>query len=361
MRRIAVLWSEFPPYVAACVQALAMRAGVEISVVRYAYPADKPFDARARSLTIPVYTISARDPLRHQWDELGALLRDFEPNVAIVSGWAIPAFNRAARYVRQRGGTVICTSDNPWRGNLKHTLGAVFAKPLFRCRYAALFVPGERARPLANALGFTGKRLITGSYSCDWPLYAGAYGRLREDSDHGWPHAFIFVGSLIERKGLPDIIEAYRAYRLEVDNPWELWVVGDGPLRSSLETGEGIVPLGFKQPVECAELMARAGAFILASHSEPWGVVIHEAATAGLPVLCTDICGAAADLVSDGHSGYLFEPGDADHLRALMVRLTQMSDQQLETMGRNSHELSKQFTPELWADRLLRGLERLGS
>ena len=165
---------------------------------------------------------------------------------------------------------------------------------------------------------------------------------------------------MIERKGLLDIITAYKAYRLEVDNPWELWVVGDGPLRPLLEATEGVVPLGFKQPIECAEVMACAGAFLLASHSEPWGVVIHEAATAGLPVLCTDVCGAAADLVSDGHNGYLFEPGDVDQLRALMVRLTKMGDKALESMGRNSHALSKQFTPELWADRLLRGLELLG-
>jgi glycosyltransferase involved in cell wall biosynthesis len=105
--------------------------------------------------------------------------------------------------------------------------------------------------------------------------------------------------------------------------------------------------------------MARAGAFVLASHNEPWGVVIHEATAAGLPVLCTDVCGAAADLVSDGHNGYLFAPGDADHLGRLMVRLTRMSDNDLQDMGRNSFELSRQFTPALWADRLLRCIELL--
>ncbi|MBN1878407.1 MAG: hypothetical protein JXA33_29590, partial [Anaerolineae bacterium] len=263
MRRIAVLWSEFPPYVAACVRALAMREGVEVLVVRYTQPVDKPFDAQARNLSPTVHTISTRDPLKQQWSALHTLLRDFKPDVAVVSGWAVPAFNRAVRYVRNQGGIVICTSDNPWRGDVKHILGSILARPLLRHRYAAMFVPGARARPLANALGFTGRRLITGSYSCDWPLYAGAYARRREHSHNGWPHAFLFVGSLIERKGLQDIIKAYRAYGLEVDNPWELWVVGDGPLRPLLEATEGIVSLGFKQPIECAEVMASAGAFIL--------------------------------------------------------------------------------------------------
>lgn len=359
--RVAVLWSELPPYVAACVRELAVSSRVEILVVRYAHPGEKPFDEASRSFDIPIHTISARDSLRTQWNRLCDLLQHFDPDVAIISGWSIPAFNRAARLVRQSSGRVICTSDNPWRGNLKHTVGAVVAKVFFRYRYAAMFVPGERARPLANALGFSGQRLIKGSYSCDWPLYADAYKRRTKLSGDDWPRVFLFVGRLIERKGIIDLVAAYRRYCRKTLNPWELWVVGTGPLQSTLEGINGLVPLGFKQPVECAEVMARAGAFVLASHHEPWGVVIHEATAAGLPVLCSDLCGAAADLVSDGHNGFVFESGDIDHLSDLMIHVTQMRDAELREMGARSFELSKQFTPKLWADRLLRRIQLLNS
>ncbi len=360
MPRIAVLWDELPGYAVACVRALGAREGVALVVVRHANPGDKAFDKSALSLPVPIHTISAQEPFRQQWSQLRTLLADFRPDVALVSGWAIHGFNSAARWVHRRGGRVICMSDNPWQGDLKHVLGARCARLLFRKRYDAMFVPGERARPLANALGFTGTRLITGSYSCDWSLYSQAFLRGLRHETNSWPQVFLFVGRLIARKGLPDIIEAFRAYRREVSMPWKLWVVGDGPLRSSLDGVEGVVPLGFRQPVECAELMAQAGAFVLASYKEPWGVVIHEATAAGLPVICTEVCGAAGDLVSDGHNGYLFAPGDVGHLRDLMHRLTAMRADDVRQMGSNSFELSKQFTPELWADRLLRKLEQLG-
>jgi glycosyltransferase involved in cell wall biosynthesis len=124
---------------------------------------------------------------------------------------------------------------------------------------------------------------------------------------------------------------------------------------------EGIEELGFVQPDKLPALMKQAGALVLASRREPWGVVVHEAATAGLPILCADVAGAAVHLVQDGFNGVVFEAGNARHLAQGMERMTRLSVEERAAMGRRSHLLSTQFTPQRWADTLVRGVASIRS
>ncbi len=356
--RVLVLWSELPGYAAACVRALVAKKGVDVVVVRYSHASEKPFSAPARRLPCPVHVIGDRTGNGKQWRRLQGILTQHRPDAALVSGWSIECFNRAARWVKRRGGVTVCMADNQWRGGVRQWAGALYARVAFGRRYSAMFVPGERARPLATACGFSGRRLLMGGYSADWEMFAGAFAERRKRTSD-WPHAFLFVGRLTERKGIPDLLEAYRLYRGRVRAPWELQVAGDGPLRQALARREGVLPLGFRQPAELPGLMAKVGAFVLPSREEPWGVVVHEAAAAGLPVICTHQCGSGAELVRNLYNGLLFEAGDVEHLAALMAALTQKTDADLAEMGMRSHEMSRQFTPELWADRLLQGIRLL--
>jgi len=58
-----------------------------------------PFDDEALRLCVPVHTIHAKNPRSQQWRELRSLLEDFQPEVALVCGWASPAFIKAARWL----------------------------------------------------------------------------------------------------------------------------------------------------------------------------------------------------------------------------------------------------------------------
>jgi glycosyltransferase involved in cell wall biosynthesis len=354
LSRIAVLWDELPAYAVACLRALGAREGVELLVVRHANRGDKAFDKSARSLPVPIHTVSVQEPSRQQWPELRALLADFQPDVALVSGWAIPLFNRAARFVRRRGGRVICMSDNQWRGDMKQIMGAIYARVLFWHRYSAMFVPGERARPLGLSFGFSGRRLIMGSYTCDWSMFSQQY--YQRDRSGSWPTSFLIVGNVDDNKGIPYILQAYVAYRAQVSRPWDLEVAGQGPLLGMLQNVPGVTALGFLQPRECARVMSEAGALILGSFHEQWGVVIHEATAAGLPVICTRQCGGSADLVFDGANGFTYDAGDISRLTHLMAVMSTMRTAEIQEMSRMSFALSLRFTPDQWCERLLGAL-----
>jgi glycosyltransferase involved in cell wall biosynthesis len=123
---------------------------------------------------------------------------------------------------------------------------------------------------------------------------------------------------------------------------------------------EGIENLGFLQPDDLPDLMGRSGAFVLPSRHEPWGVALHEAAAAGLPIVASDACGSADHLVDAGRNGFVFPSESPSDLADALIRLHRLSPEERTRMGHHSFDLSKQFTPAAWVDTLLDAVERHG-
>ena len=115
----------------------------------------------------------------------------------------------------------------------------------------------------------------------------------------------------------------------------------------------------FEGPKDRDELVAYyrdADVFVLPSRSEPWGMVLNEAAAAGLPLVATEESGAAHDLIEEGVNGFRVPAGD---VAALRDRLTRLADDPgvPRECGARSRELARGFTPEAWAE----GVARLAS
>ena len=105
---------------------------------------------------------------------------------------------------------------------------------------------------------------------------------------------------------------------------------------------------GFKQYDELPAYYARAGAFIHASTTEQWGLVVNEAMASGLPVLVSNRCGCAADLVREGENGWTFDPTSDDQMADLMLRIA--SDEKARVqMGAKSREIIAEWGPERFA------------
>jgi glycosyltransferase involved in cell wall biosynthesis len=126
-------------------------------------------------------------------------------------------------------------------------------------------------------------------------------------------------------------------------------VAGAGPLAAVLRGTTGVEVLDFVQPAELPGLMASCGCFVLPSRFEPWGVVLHEAAAAGLPLIATSACGAATRLLQDGYNGVLVAPGQVASLADAMSAVASSPQGRLAEMSAASVSLSRQFTPERWA------------
>jgi glycosyltransferase involved in cell wall biosynthesis len=348
--RIAILWQGMAGYSHAAFTALARR-GVDLVVFHRALRSNQPFDGGRIT-----------DGLRaHEWrgrpdaEDLEAELDEFGPHALLVSSWHIVEYRRAAR--RRRGSTLrILCMDNQWWATPRQIMGVASSPLIVRPAYDAAYVPGERSADFARRLGFSDERIIRGIYSCDHPSF-DVVAEARGDVPP--PRAFVFVGRLEREKGIDVLVEGYQRYRELTDEPWPLLVGGVGSEAPRLTGVTGLDGVGFVQPERLPDLFARSGCLVLPSRFEPWGVVVHEAATVGLPVVCTSVVGAASRLVLDGYNGVIVPPGDAGALARGLLRISASTDRRRLELTRASRELARQFTPDRWADHLLSRIHEL--
>ena len=351
LKRVAVLASRLSGYAAACLRCLGEDYGVERLVFRWRPSEEAPFDASNFAGIGALYAKQDVGP-----GEMMGLLEAFQPQALLVSGWIDADYLRIARRFKRQGVPVVAGSDTQWRGTLRQRVGQLLAPWYLRPGIDVLWVAGERQRQLAKRLGYVGERCWSGLYACDWDRFAcsDVGGHAASSAP-----AFLYVGRYAEQKGLDVLVAAYRQYRAATESPWRLVCAGTGACQPLLAGIEGIEDRGFVQPEKLPALMRDASAFVLPSREEPWGVVLQEAAASGLPLICSDACGAAVHLLQDRYNGFLFQTGDAPHLASRMVRLSEMPRQERTEMARRSHELSRQFTPQRWAATLVEGLADL--
>jgi len=349
-RRIAVLFSRLSGYMAACLKALKHEYGVKLLVYRWRPSSNAPFEERH---------FESIDALHTKQDETNAELAEtvhrFAPHGILMAGWMDRDYLQVARQIRRDGVPVVAGCDTQWSGSLRQRVGQLTAPWYLHSAVDVLWVAGERQRQLAHRLGFRGRRCWSGYYACDWQRFAeGGINRSKEEDP-----AFLFVGRYVKEKGVDTLVRAYRRYRAEVDTPWPLVCVGAGELQPLLTGQEGIINKGFIQPDRLPALMCEASVFVLPSQQEPWGVVLQEAAASGLPLICSDACGAAVHLLQDGYNGFTIGTDDVQHLSECLQRMSAMGQANRADMGRRSYELSKQYTPQRWARTLVEGIQRL--
>jgi glycosyltransferase involved in cell wall biosynthesis len=121
------------------------------------------------------------------------------------------------------------------------------------------------------------------------------------------PPEILYAGRLSREKGILELLEAAEGLNLVV--------AGDGPLRDRVPAARGFVP-----PEELARLYARAAIVACPSHREGFGVSCLEAMAHGRPVVAGGV-GGLLDLVVNGETGILVEPGNVPALRAALDRL----------------------------------------
>ena len=98
--------------------------------------------------------------------------------------------------------------------------------------------------------------------------------------------------------------------------------------------------------------------FVLPSHFEPWGVVVHEFASAGFPIICSDKVGAKVDFVQDNYNGYVYPSGNISELKNTLRNVMNKSNDELNLMGERSTVLAKKITPIVWSKKLLEVLNK---
>jgi len=170
------------------------------------------------------------------------------------------------------------------------------------------------------------------------PNFLSAYPRPQYGGDYA-----IFVGRFGQEKGLHVLVEAWRQI-----GKLPLKVVGDGPSRGAMEevAGSNIEFLGVVSTEKLLEIFSGAQFLVFPSiWYEAFPITLLLAYASGKPVVASRL-GAMADLVVDGNTGLLFEPGNADDL-ATKAKLLIDDPGLSQQLGRNARaEFEAKYTPE---------------
>ncbi len=165
----------------------------------------------------------------------------------------------------------------------------------------------------------------------------------------------LYLGQIVKRKGLDVLIEAFSAIEREIDDVF-LVICGDGDFRPFCEHVAKQLKirhvrfLGTIPEKEIASYYRTADVFVLPSCIRPdqkikvegWGLVVNEALSMGLPVITTNVVGAAVDLVRNGFNGYVVKNGNVDDLCLALRRILE-NENLRKTMGENSRRIFEEF------------------
>jgi glycosyltransferase involved in cell wall biosynthesis len=349
--RIAILWTGLSGYLNACLRELAVRDGVQLFVSHKAPNLDAPFDEGQFAWMKNRFTWRESGEL----DALESRLREFNPEIMLFAGWSVLAYRRAAKAANKKC-LRIMTMDNCWLATTRQRLATWIAPYYLRSLADMVWLPGERQSVFARKLGFKQRNILRGLYCCDQRRIESVY-KARISAALPLPRSFLFVGRFVSEKGIETLVKGYEMYRANYPDPWPLVCCGAGPLRPLLENRPGIQLEGFLQPEQLLSKFGSAGCLVLPSDFEPWAVVVHEAASAGLLILASENVGAAVHLVQDNYNGYIVGGKDVRGLARSMGRVSAQSDNRLNEMSCASHTLSLQFSLDRWVDTLLDAAE----
>lgn len=275
--------------------------------------------------------------------EVAAFLERTQPDIVIVSGWNYKSYMKA---MRESAGRFVraLSMDNQFRWKLKQ-LGGIAAAPwMLHPYFDVVFASGPRQRHFASKLGFGHSKIFEGYLSCDWPLFSA------QAADFEKPGKFIFAGRVVDHKGIEPLMEGYQRYRSGSKNPWPLEIIGAGPLETKVRGQRGVDLKPFKQPNDLAAAFRDASCFILPSIFEPWGVVLHEAASAGLPLIASAEVGSGDVVLRHGWNGLLLDRVDAQSIAEALDRMSSLNRQELRKLGERSSQLARDLTPAIWAE-----------
>jgi glycosyltransferase involved in cell wall biosynthesis len=152
----------------------------------------------------------------------------------------------------------------------------------------------------------------------------------------------LYSGRFIERKRVSDIIEAIGKIQTENKNLMlTLLLIGDIDterisIYKSLCEDYNVTSVfgGFIEQSELYRYYFASDLLILPSEDEPWGLVVNEAIYSQIPILVSNDCGSALDLVIEKENGYIFECGNIDDLASKILMALSLDDNKVSETSR---------------------------
>ena len=306
--------------------------------------------------------------------KLLAALRHHRPGIVYLNGYYDPSYWFVLAYCKIKKIRVVLDFESSeisrrrvwWKEEMKKAF-------LSQCN--ALVCLGQKAAEYALKLDVKRERILsTKNVGVDNDALLEIYTRellLREHrkAETGLPrYNFLYAGRFVERKNLDMFIRAFHEVKSfsARGTEWGLILSGEGnqkPRLQELIDSLGCESVHWMEPCEWYEVPIRytlADIAVLPSTFEPFGFLTNEAMVYSMPVLVSERCGSAADLVIDGLNGFRFDPSNQPDFTSKLLWFMDHPEK-FRQMGSNGKVLIDQWSPDIITEELIQSFHKVAA
>lgn len=237
-------------------------------------------------------------------------LRTISYKKIVFSGWEVKEITLAALLNKRRKNAIVIESSII---ETKKSGLSWFLKKIAIARMSLAYPSGQLQKAILDTFSFKGETVIT--HGVGLSNFKETSLKIKKEITRNNPLRFIYVGRISPEKNIDFMVNVFKTL------PYELVLIGDGPLKKQLDNKKysNVKFLGYIDNKELSKELLKSDCFILPSLSEPWGLVVEEALTLGLPVIVSNRVGCHSDLVND-RNGIIFDVNDTQSfINALRV------------------------------------------
>ncbi|WP_460409475.1 glycosyltransferase family 4 protein [Thermus antranikianii] len=288
------------------------------------------------------------------WELISKLIA-FAPDVVFTSAFSLWTFVALALQVRCKWKVVIMyDGSSPSVDRMDSTLHTLWRRELAK-RADAFCTNTEGGRTyLLHHLKIPATKIFKHPYEVPIPKFYLKDAREARITGIGTTShiRFVFVGQLIEQKGIYQLIEATSVLRTKgLADGFTVVVVGDGRLKERLQERVQAANLddivhfyGYVANDQLPTVLEDTDVFVFPTLEDVWGVAPLEAMAMGKPVLCSKYAGAS-ELIEDGVNGFVVDPLDVESIASAMEKLIRKPEL-VNAMGRAAAETMRRYTPK---------------
>jgi glycosyltransferase involved in cell wall biosynthesis len=288
------------------------------------------------------------------------------PDALVISEFTMPSL--LATRIRQRYGTptLLLVESDPLRGN-PHRLGLLKRKlrAYISRRVDWVLTNNEAGREyIQNHLPIPTDRILCSPYIASQLFATDSSWSPREELGDATKLVFLYVGQLIERKGLAQLMEAISYLTAPQRQKCCFWLIGDGPERQRLEQQihhreltDVVRILGRRSYQELCAYYRAADVFVMPTLDDYRALVGFEALSYGLPLMHSCHDGAAEEIVDEGQNGFVVDPRSLNSLVDGIQRFIGLG-KNLQSFGEHSLRLSQRFTVKTAVNSLVEATHR---
>ena len=218
-------------------------------------------------------------------------------NYPFIMTFFLNLFSFNKKYIATESDTQLIVPSNI----IKRFIKWIYLSIIFKNKYVLGFAGGNYShKDLFRNYGMDESRIFL------MPLMINNEKFYCERKEKITPFTFLFVGRLVAHKNVEALIEKFNAHF--ADKNAVLRIVGGGEqevyLKNKYESKQ-VIFVGKKFESDLIKEFHKASCFVCPSLFEPWGLVVNEALSSGLPVIASKEVGACFDLILGKKTGFI--------------------------------------------------------